>query len=112
MRGISWGKRMNQRITIPDKRIQEFCVRWKIKELALFGSILGENFKPESDIDILVTFKSDARWTMFDWVQMRDELKEIFERDVDLVSRRGLETSRNSLRREAILTSAEVVYAA
>ena len=103
---------MNRRIAIPTKQITDFCIKWKIKELAFFGSILGENFKPDSDIDILVTFTPEARWTMFDWVKMREELKEIFEREVDLVSRRGLETSRNSLRREAILASAEVVYAA
>ena len=99
-------------INIPKDQIIEFCQRWKISELALFGSVLGKLFTPESDVDVLVTFLPVARWTLFDWVTMRDELQEIFKREVDLVSRRGLESSRNALRRNAILSRVEVVYAA
>ena len=100
------------RIDLPVEKIKEFCKKWKIQEFALFGSVLREDFRPDSDIDILVTFSEEAKHTLFDLVHMEKELKEIFGREVDIVSRRGLETSRNYIRRNAILNSAEAVYAA
>ena len=102
---------MKPRIPIDRERIADFCRRWRISEFALFGSVLSDGFGPESDVDVLVTFAPDARWGLFDLVTMEDELRGIFGRDVDLVSRRGIESSRNYLRREAILSSAEVVHA-
>jgi predicted nucleotidyltransferase len=99
-------------IDLPEDRIASFCQRWKIAELSAFGSVLREDFGPESDIDLLVTFKPDAGWTLFDMARMRDELVRLLGREVDLVSRRGVETSRNPIRRDAILSSAEVIYAA
>ena len=95
---------------IPSNKIADYCKRWKITELALFGSALRDDFNMESDIDVLVTFDRDARWTLFDMVDMREELKEIFGRDVDLVSRRGIESSQNYLRRKEILSSAKVIH--
>ena len=100
------------RIDLPVEKIREFCKKWKIQEFALFGSVLREDFRPDSDIDILVTFSEEAKHTLFDLVHMENELKEIFGREVDIVSRRGIETSRNYIRRNAILNSAEEVYAA
>lgn len=100
---------------LPSERREElaaFCRRWKIVELALFGSALRDDFGPDSDVDVLVRFDSASRPTLFDMVHMRDELQDIFGREVDLVSRRGLEESRNYLRRNAILESAEVLYEA
>ncbi len=91
-------------------QIGEFCVRWKVSELALFGSTLAEKLTSESDIDLLVTFKEDSQIGLFDMVRMQNELKDIFGRDMDLVSRRGLEASPNYLRREEILSTALVVY--
>jgi predicted nucleotidyltransferase len=91
-------------------KIADFCRRWKITELALFGSVLRDDFRPDSDVDILVTFAPDAEWSLFDHVDMEDELEVILGRPVDLVSRRGLEKSRNYLRRRAILESAQVVH--
>ncbi len=85
-------------------------MRWKVSELALFGSTQDGNFNPDSDIDLLVTFKENSQIGLFDMVRMRYELKDIFERDVDLISRRGLEASPNYLRREEILSTALVVY--
>jgi len=73
---------------------------------------LSDDFKPNSDLDVLVTFHENAKPTLFDVVRMENELIELFGREVDLVSRRGLEFSRNYLRRNAILSSAETVYAA
>ena len=103
---------MSAKIPIPREKIAEFCDRWKITELALFGSVLRDDFRPDSDVDVLVTFAHDAHWSLFDMVEMRDELKALFGRGVDLVSRRGIEASRNYIRRKAILSSAEVIHAA
>lgn len=99
-------------IELPREKIAEFCKKWKIREFSFFGSVLRDDFRPDSDIDVLVTFEEDARHTLFDLVHMQDELKQIFGRDVDLVSRRGIESSRNHIRRDAILNSAEAIYAA
>jgi predicted nucleotidyltransferase len=100
------------RIEIPKDKLAEFCRRWKISEFALFGSVLSGNFRPDSDIDVLVTFAPDARWSLLSLVQMNTELEKIFGRRVDLVSRRGIEASRNYLRRKAILNSAQVIHVA
>lgn len=81
-------------------------------ELALFGSVLREDFSPRSDVDVLVTFAEGSHHGLFDLVDMQEELETILGRKVDLVSRRGVETSRNPYRRRAILDSAPVVYAA
>lgn len=91
--------------------IAEFCQRWKISEFGLFGSALREDFGPDSDVDVPVTFAREARWGLFDMVHMKDELEAMFGREVDFVSRRGVEMGRNPIRRQAILSSAEVIYA-
>ena len=92
--------------------IEEFCRRWKITELALFGSALREDFRPDSDIDMLVTFAPDAEWSLLDHVQIEDELRELLQRDVDVVTKRAVERSANWIRRRDILGSAQIVYAA
>lgn len=92
--------------------IAAFCERWQVTQLAVFGSALREDFGPESDVDLLVSFDENARHTLFDMVRMEDELKTIFGREVDLVERAGVEQSRNHIRREAILQSTETIYAA
>ena len=99
-------------LDVPKEKIADFCKGWKITEFALFGSVLREDFSPESDIDVLVTFAPNAPWSLLDHVDMQDELKIIFGRKVDLVSRRGIERSRNYIRRKEIIESAEVIYAA
>lgn len=100
------------KIALPKDRIVEFCQRWKITEFALFGSVLRDDFRPDSDIDVLVKFAADASWTLLDHVDMQDELQAILGRNVDLISRKGIERSRNKIRRKEILESAEVYYAA
>ncbi len=101
---------MTARIAIPSDRLAAFCERWSIVKLALFGSVLRDDFGPDSDIDILAGFDEASRHTLFDMDRMEEELKDIFGRDVDLVSWRGVEMSPNYLRRKAILQSAELVY--
>lgn len=99
-------------IELPMDSIRDYCARWKITEFAVFGSVLRDDFRPDSDIDVLVTFAPDAKWSLFDIVDAENELKAIFGRDVDLVMRRAIEESRNFIRRKSILNSAVVVYAA
>ncbi len=103
---------MSPKIVIPKDAIAAFCEKWRIVELALFGSVLREDFRRDSDIDVLVTFAPDAGHSLFDLVHIQDELRALFGREVDLVERAGIESSRNYLRRKAILEQAEVVYAA
>ena len=95
---------------VPDRvRLTAFCQRWRIAELAFFGSVLRDDFRPDSDVDVLVTFAPNAAWGLLDFVAMRDELSAILGRQVDLVTRRSVENSDNWIRREAILSSAERV---
>jgi uncharacterized protein len=96
------------KVHIPLKQIEDFCRRWKIKEFALFGSVLREDFHPDSDIDVLVSFEPDGGITFDNRVEMLDELAEIFGRQVDLVEKDAI---RNPFRRHDILTTKEVVYA-
>jgi hypothetical protein len=100
------------KINLPQEKIEAFCRKWKVKELALFGSVLREDFRPDSDVDFLVTFEEEAHWSFFDIVDMQDELKKILGREVDLVERRAVERSENYIRRRHILQSLEPVYVA
>ena len=88
------------------EKLRDFCRRWKVTEFSLFGSVVRDDFGPDSDVDVMVTFAPDARRSLFDEVHMADELVEIFGRDVDLLTRRAVERSRNSIRRDSILTNA------
>ena len=103
---------MRAHIALDQEKIAEFCQRWKITEFALFGSILRDDFRPDSDVDVLATFASDADWSLFDHVDMQEELSDLFGRKVDLVSRRAIERSHNWIRRKAILNTAEQIYVA
>jgi len=96
-------------ISVDRERIAGFCRKWRITEFALFGSVLRDDFRADSDIDVLVEFAPDHGWSLYDVVDMEDELKAIFERDVDLVMKGGL---RNPFRRHEILRTCEVIYAA
>ena len=100
-----------QKIPIPKKKIGDFCDRWKVVEFSLFGSILREDFRPDSDVDVLVTFTADAQVSLFDLVEMQDELKVIFKRDVDLVEKQAIVESPNYIRRKNILANTRIVYA-
>ena len=101
-----------QKVSIPRKKIVDFCRRWKVVEFSLFGSALGEDFRPDSDIDVLVTFAPHTRVSLFDLVDMEDELKKVFGRDVDLVEKESILKSENYIRRKNILENTKVIYAA
>jgi predicted nucleotidyltransferase len=98
-------------IDLPMEKIAEFCHQWHVTEFALFGSVLRDDFRPDSDIDVMVQFHPEAHPTFSTLDQMEAELKIIFDRDIDLITRQGIETSRNYLRRHEILSSAQVIYA-
>ncbi len=97
---------------VEPKRIAEFCQKWKIINLSLFGSIVRGELQPGSDIDILVTFSNDADWTMFDHFNMEEELSNILGREVDLVNIKALEENQNPIYQREILNSARQIYAA
>ncbi len=97
------------RIAIDHERIAEFCRKWHIREFSLFGSVLRDDFRPDSDVDVLVRLQPDHGLSLFDWVDMVEELRQMFGRNVDLVEGQGL---RNPFRRHSILTSKQVIYAA
>ncbi|MEI8015185.1 MAG: nucleotidyltransferase domain-containing protein [Nitrospira sp.] len=99
-------------IMVPKDRITAFCQKWKITELALFGSVLREDFRPDSDVDVLVTFSPDSDWGVDHLLDMKEELETLFGRVVDLVEKRLVEESRNYIRRKHILSHMEAVYAA
>lgn len=96
-------------IDLPLEAIRAFCHKWRIREFSLFGSVLREDFSPDSDIDVLVSFDPAAPWSLWDLIDMRDELCALFGRDVDLIEKEGL---RNPFRRQEILSTRRVVYAA
>lgn len=100
------------RIPIPHDALRQFCARWGVAELALFGSVLRDDFGPDSDVDVLVTFAPTATPTLLDLSRMERELATLAGRPVDLVSRRGIEQARSTGRRSEILASARVIYAA
>jgi predicted nucleotidyltransferase len=100
------------RLPVPHHQIADFCKRWRITQLALFGSVLRHDFRSDSDVDVLVSFAPDARVGLMDLATMEGELRGIFGREVDLVSRKSVEDSRNYIRRKSILGGAEVIYEA
>ena len=99
-------------IELSQDKIAEFCRRWHIIEFALFGSVLRDDFGPDSDLDVMVTFSPDANWGLLDHSQMKQELTDLLGRQVDLLTKRAVERSRNWIRRQEMLDTAEVVYAA
>jgi len=101
----------NLKFDIPRRKIAEFCRKHNIQKLAFFGSVLREDFKPTSDVDVLVEFKK-GHTPGLAFFAMPDELKKILGRDVDLLTYQGLMTSRNPIRKKAILDSAKVFYVA
>jgi hypothetical protein len=99
---------VNQRIPASPTQIAEFCDRWHITEFALFGSVLRDDFRPDSDIDVLLTFSPEQWLTWDDWQAMQTEIETLFKRNVDLVSKKYL---KNPYRRHEILNTRQVIYA-
>jgi uncharacterized protein len=96
-------------LEIPGKAIQEFCERWHVTALELFGSSVGGDFSEKSDVDVMVTF-ADGETPGLGFLDMKDELEKIFGRSVDLVTRKAIEKSDNPYRKQAILGTARLIY--
>jgi predicted nucleotidyltransferase len=96
-------------LEVPTEALKDFCHKWKIEELALFGSVLRSDFRIDSDIDVLATFSGDADWSIFDLSRMNAELSNLVGRKVDVVERAGL---RNPFRRREIMANRRIIYAA
>jgi predicted nucleotidyltransferase len=99
------------RIAMPEDKIVDFCRRWQVTELALFGSVLRGDFRPDSDVDVLISFAPETRWSLFDLVTMEQELETLLGREVDLVERSAVEQAENYIRRKSILDDTEIIYA-
>jgi hypothetical protein len=100
---------ISPKVEVSEEAIASFCDRWKITEFALFGSILRDDFRPDSDVDVLVSFAPDAKWSLWDIIEMKEELETLFGREVDLVQKGCL---RNPFRRYEILRTKQIIYAA
>ncbi|MCC6123621.1 MAG: nucleotidyltransferase domain-containing protein [Pirellulales bacterium] len=99
-------------ILVSEKQLADYCTKWKIRELSVFGSVLRDDFTSASDVDILVTFDKNAGWGLGEHGMMQEELSALLGRNVDLVSLNGLEKSRNWIRKQEILEHRERIYAA
>ena len=97
-------------VELPNDSLKAFCEKWKIRELAVFGSALRDDFHTDSGVDFLASFADDARWSLWDVIGAEQELAAIMGRPVDLVERRTVEQSENWIRRNNILQSARVIY--
>ena len=97
------------RIAVDRDKIAEFCRKWEIKEFSLFGSVLRDDFRPDSDVDVLVVYAENAAWNLHAYMRAREELEELFGRKVDLVEKSAV---RNPFRRHHILNNREIIYAA
>ena len=99
-------------IQLDTENIRHFCRRWKVSTLSVFGSILRDDFRPDSDLDFLVDFEEGEDWDLFDDLQMRDELSDIIGRDANILTRRAVESAQNRYLRQEILSTAEAICAA
>ncbi len=99
-------------LRLPAPALEAFCRKWQIVRLELFGSVLRGDFDAQSDVDLLTTFRREARWSLLDLARMENELADLIGRPVDLIDRAGLEHSRNAVRRDEILRTARALYAA
>jgi predicted nucleotidyltransferase len=94
---------------VAQDRLDALCRKWRVRELALFGSVARGEATPDSDVDVLVTFEAEADWSLLDLIRLQDELASLFGREVDLVEEAAL---RNPFRRRAILRDKRVLHAA
>ncbi len=102
---------VNGKLDLPYEAIADFCRRWRIDRLELFGSALREDFSDRSDVDSLYVLSPQAAWGLA-FMDAWDELSDIVGRPVDLVSRKAVERSTNRFRRRSILSEARLLYAA
>lgn len=105
---LSMSSIVQSRLQVPADALTAFCQKWRVTELALFGSILSSDFRPDSDVDVLVTFSAEAKWSLFDLYRMQTDLSLLLGRTADI---HETGTIRNPFRKRGILSSKEVIYA-
>ena len=98
---------VRNRIEFDEEQLAAICRRYHVRELALFGSVLREDFRDDSDIDVLVEFDDNARIGFFEMARLQRELAALFDREVDVVPKGGL----NPIIRKPILDAAVPLYA-
>jgi uncharacterized protein len=103
---------INPTLTLPLTDIQQLCRRHRLKSLALFGSAIREDFRPDSDVDFLVEFSPEASPDFGQLLDIQAELERLVGHPVDLIERRAVEQSRNYIRRHQILSRLEPIYVA
>ena len=103
-------QRTQQRLGVSPSILREFCQQNKITELSVFGSILREDFNLHSDMDLLVKFDPNAHISLMDMIKIENELKIFLKRNIDLVSKKAIENSKNWIRRQNILNNTEIIY--
>lgn len=101
---------LQQRLNIKTAKLHEICHQWQITELALFGSVLREDFRSDSDIDVLVSFAENAKITFFDLDTIEEQLSQLFNRSVDVVTKKSIQKSHNWIRRQNILNHSQIIY--
>ncbi|ACK72285.1 DNA polymerase beta domain protein region [Gloeothece citriformis PCC 7424] len=101
---------LEQRLNVSYEQLGQLCQAWNIIELALFGSVLREDFNSNSDIDILVSFAENARITFFDLDIIEAQLSQLFNRPVDLVTKKSILNTHNWIRRKNILENTKIIY--
>ena len=102
----------NLKVPMPMPQIAAFCRRWSIARLEVFGSVLRDDFRPDSDVDFIATYAPEAHWSLLDRVRMKLELESLLGCSVDLLNRRALEKTGHRERVAAILAQAQPLYAA
>jgi uncharacterized protein len=110
MRSQGQSSKQELGIRLPMAQIAAFCQRWSIARLEVFGSALRDDFRPDSDLDLLATYAPEAQWSLLDRVRMKLELEDMLDREVDLLNRRALEKASPHARAAAILAQAEPLY--
>jgi uncharacterized protein len=108
MTTITATSQRQERLQVSDSKIMEFCQRWEIVEFAIFGSVLRDDFRADSDIDVLLTLSAAQKWSLFDLMDMQHELELMFGRSVDLLEKRSL---KNPFRKAEIMRTHQVIYA-
>jgi uncharacterized protein len=98
-------------INFQEEQLREICKRYLIRELAIFGSALREDFNEKSDVDLLIEFEPKSGITLFNIVDLKEEFEKLFGRDVDIVSKKAIQRSRNYIKRKVILENLKVIYA-
>jgi uncharacterized protein len=99
---------ISDRCHVTRSQIIDFCQRWNLIEFAIFGSVLRDDFRDNSDIDVLVNLAPNHGLSLFDWIDMQQELETLFNREIDLVDKRGL---KNPYRRSEIMNTRQIIYA-